>query len=71
MRPINLSIVLLSHLNDMMIENRMGRTDLVSHRIQFIKELLFQYRNQPIDGVEVEESELNGLWKKLYRGVEE
>jgi len=71
MRPINLSIVLLSHLNDMMIENRMGRTDLVSHRIQFVKELLFQYRTQPIDGVEVEESELNGLWKKLYKGVEE
>jgi hypothetical protein len=54
----------------MLMENGMGRTDMVSHRIRFIKELLFQYRTQPIDGVEVEESELNGLWKKLYKGVE-
>jgi hypothetical protein len=70
MRTINLSIVLLSHLNDMMIENGMGRTDLVSHRIQFVKELIFQYGSKPIDKVEVEESELNRLWKELYIGVE-
>jgi hypothetical protein len=69
MRTINLSIVIQSHLNDMMIENGMGKGELVSHRIRFIKELLFQYSSKPMDRVEVEESELNGLWKKLYRGV--
>jgi len=70
MRTINLSIVIQSHLSDLLMENEIGRTDLVPHRIRFLKELLFQYRTQPIDKVEVEESELNRLWKELYIGVE-
>jgi hypothetical protein len=43
MRTVNLSIVIHSHLNDMLIENGIGRTELVSHRIRFIKDLLFDY----------------------------
>jgi hypothetical protein len=70
MRTVNLSIVIHSHLNDMLIENGIGRTELVSHRIRFIKELLFDYSDEPLSKTDISDGELNELWKKLYEGVE-
>jgi hypothetical protein len=70
MNTVKLSIVIQSHLSDMLLENEMGRTDMVSHRIRFIKELLFQYRTQPLNDVQIDEVELDKLWTMLYRGVE-
>jgi hypothetical protein len=70
MSSINLSIVIHSHLNDLLIENQIGRTDMVSHRIQFIKHLLFSHSDTPLLKVRIEQSELDKLWIKLYEGVE-
>ena len=70
MRTVNLSIVIHSHLNDMLIENGMGRTELVSNRIRFIKELLFDYSDKPLSKTDISDYELNERWKKLYEGVE-
>jgi hypothetical protein len=70
MRTVNLSIVIHSHLNDMLIENGIGRTELVSHRIRFIKELLFDYSDEPLSKTDISDDELNELWIKLYEGVE-
>jgi hypothetical protein len=70
MSSINLSIVIHSHLNDLLIENQIGRTDMVSHRIQFIKELLFDYSDKPLSKTDISDDELNERWEKLYEGVE-
>lgn len=70
MNPINLSIVIHSHLNDMLIENGMGRTELVSNRIRFIKDLLFDYSDEPLSKTDISDGELNERWEKLYKGVE-
>jgi hypothetical protein len=70
MRTVNLSIVIHSHLNDMLIENEIGRTELVSNRIRFIKDLLFDYCDEPLSKSDITDDELNERWKKLYEGVE-
>jgi hypothetical protein len=70
MRTVNLSIVIHSHLNDMLIENGMGRTELVSNRIRFIKDLLFDYSDEPFSKTDISDDELNERWEKLYEGVE-
>ena len=68
---IKLSRVIQSHLNDMMVEVQIGNTEGITNRIRFIKYLLLQNHHKPLSDVRMDEDELNELWIKLYREVEQ
>ena len=71
MNSIKLSIVIQSHLSDMLVENSIGNTELITNRIRFIKHLLFHNHNKPLSEVCMDEDELNRIWTNLYKGGEQ
>jgi hypothetical protein len=65
MRTLRLSIAIQSHLSDALIEMDFNQ-DLAEKRIRFVKTLINLYPNTD---VEVEETELNAIYREKVLGL--
>jgi hypothetical protein len=65
MRTLRLSIAIQSHLSDALIEMDFNQ-DLAEKRIRFVKTLINLYPNTD---VEVEEAELNAIYREKVLGL--